>query len=157
MILQFVHGGDLGAKAIEWFSHGACFSHVDTVWPDGRLFGARSDIIGGAAPGVQFRAPQYVGNSVTLQVSLNVERALDDAYYTFMLAQEGKPYDMEGILAFVSGRNWRQPDSWFCSELVAAGLEQCEYFRTPLATPSNKMTPPDLLLALSARLPITLP
>jgi hypothetical protein len=41
--LQFVRGEDLGAKLITWFGHGANFSHVDVVWPDGKLLGARSD------------------------------------------------------------------------------------------------------------------
>ena len=155
--LLFSRGTDLGGRAIEWFGHGAAFSHVDSALSTGRLLGARSDVVGGAPAGVQIRDPSYLGAEMTLRVSLVTDKAMEDAYYAFLQAQIGKPYDEGGILAFIDGRNWRTPDSWFCSELVSAGLEQCGYFRFPLATPTNKMTPPDLLLALSVQTPIVLP
>ena len=149
--LQFVRGRDAGAALIEWFGHGAEFSHVDTVWPDGRLFGARSDSVGGAPPGVQFRDPSYVdGEAASLRVDLACSNDITMRYLAFLKAQEGKPYDMEGILAFVAGRQWDEPSAWFCSELAAAGLQVAGYFPHPLATSSNKITPPDLVLVLSA-------
>ena len=154
--LQFVQGSDFSAKAIEWFGHGAEFSHVDTVWPDGRLFGARSDRVGGAEPGVQFRRADYVQTDRVLRVDLPCSDDITGKYYRFLKAQEFKPYDMEGIAAFIAGRNWDDPDSWFCSELVAAGLEESGYFQNHLASSSNKITPPDLVLILSALVPIDL-
>jgi len=149
--LQFVQGNDWQGQLIEWFSHGADYCHVDTVMPDGKLLGARSDNVGGAEPGVQLRDPSYVGEAKTLRVDLSVTADQMAKYFSFLSAQLGKPYDMEGILAFISGRDWHQTDSWFCSELVAAGLEACGFFQWPLATSSNKVTPPDLLLAISSR------
>ena len=135
---------------IEWFAHGADFSHVDTVLPDGRLLGARSDRVGGAPPGVQIRNPDYVGQSVVLRVDLENANELESAaYYEFVKAQIGKPYDEEGILAFIAGRDWHDPQAWFCSELCTAALEACHYFPYPIATPSNKVTPPDLIALLS--------
>ena len=154
--LQFVQGLDFGARAIEWFGHGAEFSHVDTIWPDGRLFGARSDRVGGAPPGVQFRQADYVQSDKVLRVDLPCSPEVAGAYYRFLKAQEFKPYDMEGIAAFISGRNWDDPNSWFCSELVAAGLQTCGYLSHPLAASSNKITPPDLVLLLSVLVPIDL-
>jgi len=157
IVLLFSRGTDLGGKAIEWYGHGAPFSHVDSVLSTGRLLGARSDVVSDAPAGVQVRDPAYLGDEATLRISLVTDKAMEDAYYAFLQAQIGKPYDEGGILAFISGRDWRTPDSWFCSELVAAALEQVGYFRFPLATPTNKMTPPDLILALSVQTHIVLP
>jgi hypothetical protein len=47
-------------------------------------------------------------------------------------------------------RDWRKPDSWFCSELVTAALQAAGWFTRPLATATNRFTPSDLLLVLSA-------
>ena len=149
--LQFVHGDDAAAKLIEWFEHGAAYSHVDAILPDGRLLGARSDNIGGAPPGVQIRDSGYTGTDPALVLRLPTPVALEVAFYAFLTAQIGKPYDSMSILSFVDGRDWRTPDSWFCSELIAACLEKCGYFPYPLAAPANKITPADLLLAISAR------
>jgi hypothetical protein len=147
--LQFVRGADFGADAISWFGHGADFSHVDTVTRGG-LLGARSDVVGGAPAGVHVRDPSYVaGARALLRVDLPCSPEVAAAYEAFLTAQIGLPYDSEGILAFVVGRDWRGPGAWFCSELVGAGLEASGYFPYPLATPANKLTPPDLLLALS--------
>lgn len=150
IVLQFVSGNDLGARLIKWFSHSAEFSHVDVVWPDGKLLGARSDLVGGAPPGVQFRDPAYVEGQETLRVEIGAADVERQAFYDFLLMQEGKPYDMTGILAFVLDRDWQEEDSWFCSELITAALVHCGHLRYPLVTPTNKITPADLLLICSA-------
>lgn len=156
IVLQFVRGSDFGADAISWFGHGADFSHVDTVVAEG-LLGARSDQVGGAAAGVQVRDPTYVhGCRAALRVQLPCEPQVTAKYLAFIRAQVGMPYDHEGILAFVVGRDWRGPGAWFCSELVAAGLEHAGYFEHPLASPANKIDPASLILALSVCAPIDL-
>ena len=151
--LQFLRGTDFGAKAIEWFGHGADYSHVDTVMPDGRLYGARSDKVGGAPPGVQYRKSNYyyAKKELSMRITLDTTPEQDKAYYDFLLKQFNKPYDKMGILSFILGRNWDDLDSWFCSELVTAGLVNCGYFTYPLAVTSNKVAPADLILMLSVR------
>jgi hypothetical protein len=67
----------------------------------------------------------------------------------FAMAQVGKPYDNTAIEAFVFGRDWRQDDAWFCSELAAACLEQANAFSHKLATPVNKIDP-CMLFALAS-------
>lgn len=148
--LQFASASDLGSEAIEWFSHGM-WSHVDSLLPDGSLLGARDDEVGGAPAGVQIRPPGYKNFARALRVDLAADDAMTARYYDFVRAQIGKPYDQRGILAFVAGRDWRSPGAWFCSELVAAGLEACGFFAWPLAAPANRITPSDLVLLLSGR------
>ena len=148
--LQFSRGPDLSSELIEWFSHAAHYSHVDTIMPDGALLGARSDVIGGKPSGVQIRPPDYLGTEPVFRIDLENANELESAaYYDFVKAQVGKPYDKLGIVGFLVGRDWREPSSWFCSELVAAALESCLYFPYPLACPANKVTPPDIINLLS--------
>jgi hypothetical protein len=156
IVLQFVRGTELDSKLIEWFGGGPLFSHVDSVLSDGRLLGARSDAVGGAPAGVQIRSPDYVQGLVTLRVELACSDLVTGRYYDFVNSQIGKPYDKTGIMAFVFGRDWQEDDSWFCSELVASGLEKSGYFPYKPVSPSNKITPPNLILMLSVLSKITL-
>jgi uncharacterized protein YycO len=142
--LQFATQNDPGSWLIRFYGHGA-YSHVDTVMPDGSFLGARTD----CNPGVQIRPPGYAKFSKTLLVELPCTDEVTKRYYDFVQAQVGKPYDLTAIYAFAAGRDWRAADSWFCSELVAAGMEESGFLAFPLCVPSNKITPPDLLLICS--------
>lgn len=154
--LQFSFQADLGADLIAYFGHGAGFSHVDVVLADGRLLGARDAVCAGVAAGVQIRPADYARFTRTLPVTLFTGAANAQGFDTFLRAQLGKPYDMRAIIGFAVGRDWRESDSWFCSELVAAALEAATIFPYRLATPANKIDPDDLLLALSVMGPIEL-
>jgi uncharacterized protein YycO len=148
VILQFVAGTGLGAELIQWYGHGR-YSHVDVVWPDGRLIGARNDVISGIKAGVQARPASYVAGEPTLQVSIPLSDAQSDAFYSFILKQIGKPYDEIAIAAFFLNADWSQAESWFCSMLMVAALQAAGWLRT-LSEPCNKIDPDDLLLVLSA-------
>ena len=148
MILQFSAMDDAGSKAIKFFSRGWP-SHVDIVLGSGDLLGARSDSVAGRPPGVQIRPPAYEAFTKTQRVALTATAAQETAFLNFLEAQIGKPYDKTAIIAFAFGRDWRENDSWFCSELAAAALEECGWFPKPLANTVNEITPRDLLLAVS--------
>jgi hypothetical protein len=147
--LQLSSMDDVGSLAIRAFSHGA-FSHVDAVLLNGDLLGARSDQLGSIPAGVQIRRPGYAEFSALRHVVVPTTPECEQAFYDFLQTQIGKPYDHSAILGFALDRDWRQSDSWFCSELIAAALEKAGYFSFCLAAPANKITPADLLLALSA-------
>jgi hypothetical protein len=120
--LQFVTCSDPGSWAIRTFQRGWC-SHVDSVMDDGRLLGARLD------GGVAIRPPNYEKFSRVERVVIAVPYYKERAYWDFLKAQLGKPYDMKAIVAFAVNRDWRSKDAWFCDELVATGLEQAEVVR----------------------------
>lgn len=145
--LQFVGATDPASECIRIFERGWC-SHVDAVLPDGTLLGARSDAVGGKPPGVQIRPPGYAIWPQRVVVSLAAPADVESRWQTFLLAQIGKPYDMLAIAAFAAERDWRERDSWFCSELQAAALEWCKWFPAPLPQSANEITPRDLLLAV---------
>lgn len=152
VILQFVEGSGLGAGLIRWYDHGQ-YSHVDTVLPDGTLLGARDDTIAGIPPGVQIRPASYVAGETVRRVILPVSDVQEAAYYAFLQAQVGKPYDEAAIAAFAAGTTWSSPGSWFCSMLVAYGLQLVKVFNT-LSEDTTKVAPDTLLLLISALFPI---
>lgn len=154
ILLQFSAQHDIGSDMIEWFSQGS-YSHVDVVLHDGSLLGARSDVCKGVPSGVQIRPVDYAPFVRKLIVPLPCDPKTAANFYTFVQSQIGKPYDSTAILAFAFGRNWQEEDSWFCSELVAAGLQKSNYFLYPLAVPSNKITPDALVLVCSTRVGIS--
>jgi hypothetical protein len=144
--LQFVTSSDPESWAIRTFERG-WMSHVDTVMDDGQLLGARSD------GRVQIRSPNYETFSRVERVVIAVPDYHQVAYYAFVQAQIGKPYDTAAIVAFALDRNWRTPDAWFCDELVAAGLVQAGAVRK-LAPLVNRLDVRDLYLVVSAIAPV---
>ena len=153
LTLQFSCQDDFGSTVIRFFSHGA-WSHVDLVLDDGRLLGARSDVCKGVPSGVQIRPKDYTAFKARRIVSLNLTDEQYKKAMDFINSQIGKPYDSIAILAFALNRNWRDDDAWFCDELILRMLEVCNFFSFKLCLAANKMTPDDLLLALSAVMPV---
>lgn len=148
IVAQFAGNGSFGSRMIEWFDHGA-YSHVDIVLPSGELLGARNDVIDGIPAGVQIRPPNYVSGDNVLRVDLPAPAAVVERFYELAHAQIGKPYDRTAIVGFVVGRDWREDDSWFCSELFMWLLEQSGYLHR-LSAPCEKIAPDDALLVVSA-------
>jgi len=72
----------------------------------------------------------------------------EDRFYSFLMSQIDKPYDKMAILGFIVGRNWKETDSWICSELQAAALEHAGICKFYVA--ANKISPDSLALAISA-------
>lgn len=147
--LQFVSEHDLGSAVIGWFSAGY-LSHVDAIWGNGAdLLGARSDNPGGFGYGVRVRAAGYAKFNRRVVMTIPTTQEQDLKWQQFLNNQQGKPYDSEAIWAFVFNRNWREQDSWICSELQAAALEEAGIV-PQLYLATNKITPNALALTVSA-------
>ena len=151
--LRWVAGVGFGSNLIEWFSH-ARFSHVGALLPDGSELGSRDDVIQGIPAGVQIRPPNYEPWRRTLSVTLPATEDQCAQFWAWLHSQIGKPYDQVGILGFAADRNWREEDSWFCSEIQTAALEKCDWFSHLLAVTESKITPGDLLLLISDRVQV---
>lgn len=146
--LQFSAQNDLSSLIIELGGAGP-FSHVDLIEADGRLYGARSDVVGGAPAGVQSRPPDYEKFARRVRMSFSTTTAEEKTFWDFAYAQRGKPYDTTAIIAFLANRDWREPDAYFCSELAAACLETAGIC-PPLYSPINKIEPVTLAIVCSA-------
>lgn len=153
IVLQFSGNSSLTSRVIQWFGKGE-YSHVDSVLVDGSLLGARSATMSGFPSGVQIRSADYQNGYKLKRVSLSCTAEQQAAYYGFVMSQVGKSYDKAAIVAFVTGSNKSDSDSWFCSELVAAALQHCGWLK-PLIAPPSKIDPDALLLVLSAIADIT--
>lgn len=115
--IRFIRSDGLISRAIGWqtWGPGGNWSHVEFELADGYL--------GSQAPGgVKLRALDYCKPSAELKCSVEVPDAAGAAILAFARSQIGKPYDYRSILGFVIKRDWQEPDSWFCSELVAAAF-----------------------------------
>ena len=113
------------------------------------LLGARSDTIEGIAPGVRVRPAWYAPFVETVLLEIPCTQAQAQRFWAFLEVQLGKPYDKRAIWGFALGRDWREPDSWICSELQAAALEAA-CIAPRLYLRANKITPVALALAVSA-------
>lgn len=140
---QYIGARGIASRAIEWLSCGR-LSHVDVI--DTRrghydLIGARSDAAGGMGPGVWPRPQGYFGRvarRLVLQLETTAEQ--EARFWAFIDEQIGLPYDHTAIWAFVVNRDFREPDSWFCSELQQAACEKAGIVPFLLQRP-NKVTP----------------
>lgn len=154
---QCVAANALSSRAIEYFGGGG-LSHVDIVWPGGRLFGARSEWITVRGldypPGVQFRPPDYLkysGETFSRIVRIYVPCTLEERArgLTWLLKQENARYDKRAILGFATGRDWRTEGEWFCSELATRYLEVAQDFT--VASTTNKIPPGTFACIATAR------
>lgn len=154
--LQFIGQHDFLSRAIGWFSAGH-LSHVDVVMPNGGLLGARSDHYRSRAgdtslevpAGVRIRPANYVGHPKTVvRFSIAATTDQEKTFYDFLSRQIGRPYDYEAILGFVFNRDWRETDSWICSELVMAALEKAKLI-PELYLAANRISPVAAALAIS--------
>jgi uncharacterized protein YycO len=120
------------------------YSHVEFVLDDGTTLGAHAD------RGVAIRPANYDVFTKLAVFAVPMTEEQKAAIMSFAKAQLGKAYDKDAIAGIVFHRDWRNPNEWFCSELVAAAFEQA----LPLLNVPdnvNRITPRDLLLSLRLR------
>jgi uncharacterized protein YycO len=142
--VQLSAQGDIVSEVIRDFTRTWC-SHVDAVWPDSRLLGARSDVCAGVASGVQLRPAGYAAFVRTERITFAATAAQEADFYDFLGQQVGKPYDKLAVLGLGIDRDWRSDDKWFCSELVMAALEHAGIVGK-ITSPVTFISPRDILL-----------
>lgn len=157
--IRFVTGNDFLSSAIRVGERDGWTTHAEAVLPDGSLLGAHLD------GGVQIRPAGYDKATMTRELIVALDPYVDgetqviesngksrreNVFYEFCRQQIGKPYDVTAIAGLALDRDWRETDSWFCSELMAAALEACGYL-PKLSAADNHISPRDLLLVLSGR------
>src|SRR5579859_2533792 len=143
--LSFVTQRDLGSWAIRWFTH-SDFSHVDIITPDGYRIGARSDCPVSGSAGVQKRAMNYAPFSRDVRLVIPCSPTEADYATDWLLDQLGKPYDKTGLFRsfLFDDVDWRNEDSWWCSELACVFLEKASF--PSCRTPANRMAPNDTFI-----------
>ena len=66
-----------------------------------------------------------------------------DPVFDFLASQISKPYDYFGVFSIGFRRDWQEPDKWFCSELVAAAINNSE---PRFSIEARKITPRDVAM-----------
>lgn len=171
--LRFATGDSVISNAIRAGERDGWCTHVEAVMPDGFYLGAHFD------GGVEERLVGYDKTTMTRELFVDLDFAVDipprlwhvlksgvplipdyqvinvyeGKFYKFLRDQLGKPYDLTAVAGLAIGRDWRELDSWFCSELIAAALESCGYL-PKLSAADSHISPRDLLLVLSGRMVI---
>lgn len=118
------------ATRIEMLTHSKSFSHVAAMLDDNQML----DSMWGH--GVRQRSvSSYLSAFPDSEiVEIQLDPTQEFLFKDFLTKQLNKRYDNSALWAFVlpeisySGRVWQNPDKWFCSELVCAGLIYCGYF-----------------------------
>lgn len=153
--LRFVSGKDDTSLLIR-LRAGLCMpitpSHVECVTPDGLYLGQHFD------GGMQARPQGY--DKAWLEADCFVDLPASDdqtrAFYAFMTAKIGEPYDWKAILGFVTFSNEHILNHAICSAIQVLGLRApgVEWFRWPLAKPAHGISPAMLLTMLSGMVEI---
>jgi len=148
LALRFVRGTGLDSKIIEWETR-AWTSHVEFAYRNDeggfdRTFGAQ------LKGGVLWRLvsdPCYadVVRTETWEIEIGYDQKM--RLYEVITETMGLPYDWRAIIAFAFGeRDWREPDSWFCSEWASMMLEKLGVAKFPQKVPFDRITPRDVYL-----------
>jgi hypothetical protein len=165
MKIRFVRGKDFTSLLIAFVSRGWP-SHTEAVLPNGSLLGAR------LGTGVSIMPAGYDKGSISMEmvVDLPSTPAIDEKFYEFLSSQIGKPYDLRAVFGLAFDSDWRtRAGGWFCSELMARGMEVSKWFDSELQpaalqqvgirlqVPNNLISPRDFLLILSSHVVMPAP
>jgi hypothetical protein len=153
--LRFVAGRDDISLAIIARSQVCmpfCPSHVECVTPDGKFVGQHFH------GGMQARDPgydkSYLANELFVDLPATPEQT--DAFYAFVEARIGQPYDWKSIIDYALPVNLHVFNHAICSAGMFLGLRApgCTWFRWPVTVPAHLISPRDLLLMLSTHVEI---
>jgi hypothetical protein len=153
MILRFVEGGGIDSRVIRYTTR-CRWSHVEAMGgntdnPPNMTYGAM------LKGGVKWRFvtdPVYHHAVAVETVNIAASSDQEAAFWAFLAEQEYKPYDVRAIVGFGLGeRDWREEDSWFCSELQVRALEVAGLVKLPDDIPVWRITPRDVWLLLAGR------
>lgn len=105
-----------GAVIIRWLT-GSDWSHCALVSDSGYAVEARW-------PRVRSVLVEEIMRTHSKNLVVDIPCEDPDAAYHAALEQVGKRYDLTALFGWLSGRDWQEEDSWFCSELVAWAFEK---------------------------------
>ena len=124
----------------------------------GASYNPDAPVIAGNPNGVAYRVPNYQGFGIRRRMIFQTERVKD--ILTFAHSQVGRPFDSGALspkvflsdpfYGTVESRDWRQPDKWFCAELIVTAMEVGGFWGPGIkfTVMKNRVTPADLSMVL---------
>ena len=149
--LRFVAGMDDISLAIIWRSQ-VCMpftpSHVECVTPEGKYAGQHAE--GGMAARDPGYDKSYLAHELFVDLQASDEQT--NAFYAYVEASIGEPYDWEAILDYALPFNLHVFNHAICSAkmLLALRAQPAPWIKFPIAVPAHLVSPRDLLLVLSS-------
>ncbi len=147
IVLQFSTSHAWQSGIIRFMCH-SDFSHVDVLVDEPKPYG----LLGASDPGgVLVRPHDYQKFKLRRRATIVTDKA--DEIVALMHSQVGKPFDSEALKAVLDDkpRIWKDPNAWFCSELVTWAMERSGFF-PHLVVAKNRISPADLLLLLNSHI-----
>ena len=136
--IRFASNKTLVSKIVRFFTRSE-YSHVDYIFDTGEAYSS-----------LPHTGVNYNTDSNDVEVMCEVEVESKKLVENFLLSQQGKPYDLTAIFGFIFSRDWQEKDQWFCSELIAAAIQNGS--SKPLYnTRLNRITPRDLFIHPSVK------
>ena len=117
MQVIFTTQNSILSAAIRTFE-GSEYSHCAVILPGDRVIEATWNT------GVRERGLESMKQDAVRFLLFDIALPNEQAAIDFATAQLGKKYDKTAIFGFPFMRDWEETDTWYCSELVAASLEQ---------------------------------
>ena len=118
IIVIFTRRRHLGSVAIRTWMRSR-FSHCAVLDP------MTNTVIEAVYGGVRERPLLDLIQEASCWESVEISMRNPTQFLAVLRGQIGKPYDWKGVLGFWFRRNWRDDKAFFCSELIAWGLEVC--------------------------------
>jgi hypothetical protein len=159
LLFQFSTSLAFASTVIRRLTHSE-FSHIDLILPHEGLLGVSGpDNTPPVDPG-GVRIRPFNAWPYKFQPKVARVQCADEVVrktIEFAKSQIGKPFDNGALYHFLRdraglkpiGRNWRDPDKWFCSELQVRALEVGGLFSYPLIVLKDVVSPQDVLLLLN--------
>ncbi len=136
IIIRLVcHDDPLSAAII--LEIGGVVAHAEAIVPGGTIIGAFAE------GGVQERTLDYDGGKLKHEVliGLPVSAELEAAFYHYLRACVGEPYDFTGLAKFIEHFDFHRKHMVFCSALMQDALRGCLYLPRPLPIPAHETSP----------------
>lgn len=140
--LRFVRHPGIFSSLVQYAQFGFPQTHCEAILPQSGAIGSWFK------GGTQVKNERYDEGEFSheLRFEIKATKAQQDEFYGFLVDNMYAPYDALAIVAFAAGRDWQEPDSWFCAEYLAAGFVAAGMFPPLLAARLNKVTVKDLAL-----------
>lgn len=142
IILSFSRKHTVSSNLIKFFTWSP-WSHIDAIMEDGSFVGSFFKKHGPLQrSGVVVHDGSDIGEYSIRELCINLD---EQKYYQFLTDQIGKSYDWTSYLGFLfRSDKWDAPDSWFCSELIAAAINYATN-KQVFSIGANRITPVEIL------------
>lgn len=138
--LRFVTEDDIVSCAIRQVTWSP-FSHVEFITGPNECIGAHH------AGGVARRPLDYAKFTAEERYAVSLTDEQRQIGMKWLNEQVGKPYDTTAIFGILAHRDWREDDSWDCSEMFTRFFEVAGAPILHAGVPINRITPRDVYLS----------